>query len=155
MPTLASQQVADRVVALLLAAPTTAGSNVSSDRFHPVSAYPTIKVLHTGEDIGADDDGDDITWPAIRLHRLALDVRAEVQASVDLDVAMSAIALEILQALEGTQAAATLAPLPGCTLRSTGLFLQTTPEGQAANGQATVRLEVLFRTRADDPSTLI
>jgi hypothetical protein len=145
----------NRVVAILAAAGTSAGARVYSDRFHPVDVFPSVKVLAGDEDMAADDDGEDITFPAIRLHRLQLEVRADVQAATGLDAAMSTMVEQLLGALEGSVAAATLQPLVGCDLKATGVRTQATSEGQAAHGQATVRCEVLFRTRSNNPSTLI
>lgn len=152
---LASQQVVARVVANLVAANTAAGARVYSDRFHPVATFPAVKVVVIDEDMAADEDGDDITFPAVRLHRLQLELRADVEAATGLDAAMSALVVQLLRALEGTVAAATLQPLPGCFVESKGVRYQAASEGQAAQGLATVRCEVQFRTKSNDPETLI
>jgi hypothetical protein len=64
-------------------------------------------------------------------------------------------ARQILLALEGTAAAATLQPLPNCHLQAQSIRYQATSDGQAANGTATVRIEVIFSTLSNDPTTII
>lgn len=150
---LASQQVINAIVARLVAAATGSQDRVHSDRFHPVAAYPTTKVVHVDEDLAA--EADDVTWPAQRLHTLDVDVVILVQATSGLDAAMSAAALQVLQALEGSIAAATLAPLVGCQVQATGLRYEAQGEGAAITGKATVRLRVLFHTQTNNPETLI
>lgn len=150
---LASQQVIARVVQLLVAAATGAGARVYSDRFHPIDTYPAVKVVHVDEDLQAADD--DITWPAVRLHRLQLDVMGFVQVPTGLDAALAALAEQILLGLEATQATTTLNPLAGCQLTATGIRYQAQAEGEASTGITTVRLEVLFHTASNNPSTFI
>lgn len=150
---LASQQVIAKVVSLLVAAATSAGARVYSDRFFPISIYPAIKVVHVDEDLQA--AGDDVTYPQQRLHRLQLDVQAFVQVLSGLDATMAAMAEQVLQALEGTLAATTLNPLAGCQLTATGISYQAQAEGEASSGIATVRMEVLFHTASNNPSTFI
>lgn len=152
---LASQQVLERVQQLLLAANTAAGSQVHLGRGHAVSVYPALKVAHGGEDLQADEDGDAVTWPARRLHELQVEVMAFVESGTDMDGALAALATQVLLALEGTVAAATLQPLPACTLRATSLRYQLGSEGQAAHGIATLGFEASFRTASNDPETLI
>lgn len=149
---LASQQVIDQVVSLLIAAGTVAGSRVYAGRFWPVDTYPAIKVQHAGEDLQAADD--DVTWPPTRLHDLQLEVVAYVQAATGLDAALSAAVLQILQALQGTLAAASLQPLAGCTSSVTGIRYQPQGDGAAAVGLATVRLDVQFHTAANNPESI-
>lgn len=146
---LASQQVLHAVRQRLVDAGTSAGAAVYTDRFHPVAAFPAIKVLHAGEDFGADDS--DIAWPARRAHELAIDVQAYVQASAGLDDAMADIAAEVLAALEA--AALPLAPLP-VALQAESLRYQAQQDGQAAAGVATVRFTARFGTVVDDPEAI-
>jgi hypothetical protein len=150
---LASQQVIEAVVARLVAASTGAGARVYSDRAWPVDTYPAIKVLHVNEDLQAPDE--DVTFPATQLHQLQLDAVAYVQAPTGLDAALAAMALQVLQALQGTLAAATLQPLAGCTLQATGIRYQYQGDGEAATGLAIVRLAVEFHTASNDPETII
>lgn len=150
---LASQQVIEAVVARLVAANTSAGARVYSGRSWPVNTYPAIKVQHVDEDLQAADA--DVTWPATLLHQLQLDVVGYVQTPTALDAALAALALQVLQALQGTLAAATLQPLAGCTLQATGIRYQFQTDGEAATGLATVRLGVEFHTASNDPTTII
>jgi hypothetical protein len=150
---LASQQVIEAVAARLVAADTAAAARVYTARAWPVDTFPSIKVLHVDEDLQA--DAEDVTWPPTLLHRLQLDVLAYVQAPTGLDAALAAMALQVLLALQGTRAAATLQPLAGCTLQATGIRYQTPGDGEAATGLATVRLEVEFHTAGNDPETII
>lgn len=152
---LASQQVLQRVVALLVAGPTVAGAAVFDNHFHPVAAFPAIKVQLRDEDMAADDEGDSVTWPRVQMHRLQIEVQLLVEASASLGTAMAAFELQALQVLQGTVARATLQPLPGCDLRVQGIRRQPVAEGAAAHGISTLRCEVLFRTRSNDPETLI
>lgn len=150
---LASQQVIAGIVSHLVAAATSAAGRVYSDRFHPVDTYPSIRVQHVDEDLQAEDD--DITWPAQRLHSLQVDVVALQRAVSGLDAALSDLVAQVLTALQGTQAAATLSPLVGCQLVATGIRYQAQTDGEAATGTATVRVLVLFHTASNNPSTLI
>lgn len=151
---LASQQVIERIQALLIAAGI-AADRVYTDRNFPAATFPSLKVVHAGEDLAADADGDDITWPERRLHELQVDVLCLVQADIALDDAMADSARQVLLALGGTVAAATLQPLVGCSSKSLSIRYQPNPSGQAAHGIATVRFEVSFRTYSNDPETLI
>lgn len=150
---LASQQVIEAVVARLIAANTSAGARVYSGRAWPVDTYPAIKVLHVDEDLQAADE--DVTFPATQLHQLKLQAAAYVQAVTGLDAALADMARQVLQALQGTLAAATLQPLAGCTLQATGIRYQLQAEGEAATGLATVSLAVEFHTASNDPTTII
>ena len=150
----ASQQVLQRVVQLLLAGPTAAGDRVYSDRAHPVADVPAIKVHLRDEDLQA-DEAEDITWPPVRLHRLQLEVQLLVQAVTGMDAALAAFELQAYRVLQGTLAGATLQPLAGCNLTVQGIRRQPTTDGQAAHATSTLRCEVLFRTRANNPETLI
>lgn len=150
MADLASQQVVEAMRAALIAAATSSGSRVYSDRFHPVVAFPTTRVRHVDESMAAEPD--DITWPAVRLHVLQVDVEVLVQAASALDAAMAAAAKQVLQALEGT--ASPLSPLR-VALAAQGIRYQAATDGQAANGMATVRFEAQFSTAANDPTTII
>ena len=150
---LASQQVIANIVARLIAASTSAGARVYSNRFHPLDVYPAIKVKHVDEDLHAADE--DITWPQQRMHLLQVDVAGHVQAATGLDDAMAAMTAELLGALEGSLAAASVNPLPGCQLIATGISYQAQTDGEASTGIATVRVEVVFHTASNNPSTLI
>ena len=147
---LASQSIITAMQAALVAAATTSAARIYTDRFWPISTYPATRLLHVDEDLQATDD--DITWPAVRLHRLQVDVQVSVQAEADLDTTMSDAAQQVLQALEG--AATPLAPL-NVALQATGIRYQAQTDGAAATGQATVRFEALFHTAANDPTTVI
>lgn len=150
MADLASQQVVNAVVARLVAAATDSGARVYSDRFHPIAAYPSTTVRHVNEDLST--DGDDVTWPPVQLHSLDLDVQVLVQAAADLDAAMSAAALQVLQALQG--AAAPLAPLR-VSLSAQRIRYQAQADGQAAHGVAVVSLQAQYQTNANAPDTII
>lgn len=150
---LASQQVINAIVARLVAAATGAGARVYSDRFHPIDVYPAIKVQHVDEDLQA--EAEDITWPAQRLHNLQVDVLAFQRALSGLDAALATLAEQVLTALEGTTAAATLNPLVGCVLSASGIRYEAQSDGEAAIGSAGVRFTVLFHTASNNPSTLI
>lgn len=152
---LASQQVLERVAALLVAANVVPPGQVHTDRLHPVSVYPSIKVVHAGEDLLADEDGDDVTFPARRLHELQAEVHVFAQAVSGMDAVLASRVAAVLLALEGTVAATTLQPLVGCSLKATGLRYGLPADAQAAHGQATVRLEISYRTHSNDPETLI
>ncbi len=151
---LASQAVIERIQALLVAAGL-AADRVYTDRAFPVATFPALKVVHAGEDLAADPDGDDITWPERRLHELQVDVLYLAHAADNLDAALAAGALQVLQALGGTVAAATLQPLVGCVCKSLSIRYEFNSSGQAAHGTALVRFEVSFRTHSNDPQTLL
>lgn len=152
---LASQQVLQQLVAQLAAGPTAAGPRVYGDRFHPVDSFPAIKVLLRDEDLSADEEGDSVVWPRVQLHRLRLDVQLLLEATTGLGDAMAAFEASALRALQGTVARATLQPLAGCDLRVLAVRRQPTAEGAAAQLLSTLACEVLFRTRGNDPETLI
>jgi hypothetical protein len=149
---LAARQVVLAVRDRLIAAATAAGTRVYAGRAWPLDTYPAIRVFATDEDLQA-DAAEDATWPQSRLHRLQLDVQGTVNEAADPDGAADALAAEILQALEGTQAAARLAPL-NCALQAQRIGRQQVAEGEASLGRVTVRFEALFGAESDDPHTI-
>lgn len=152
---LASQQVLQRMAQLLAAAGTPSADRVHTDRFHPISVYPSTRLVVADEDLSADEDGDDITWPQTSLHDLQVDVHVHCQAVAGLDAAMAQQAAAVLVALGASVATTTLQPLAGCTLQARRISYQASSEAEAATGTATVRYQVFFRTRSNDPETLI
>lgn len=152
---LASQQVLHRMAELLVQANTPSADRVHTDRFHPISQYPSTRLVVADEDLAADEDGDDITWPSVNLHDLQVDVHVYSQAATGLDDTMAQQALAVLQALGGTVQAATLQPLAGCTLQARRISYQASSEAEAATGTSTVRYQVFFRTRSNAPETFI
>lgn len=151
---LASQQVLERMAQILVDAATDSGGRVHTDRFHPVNTYPSTRLQVVDEDLAADED-EDVTWPRERQHTVQVDVQVHCQATSGLDALMATQAAQVLQALEGTLANATLNPLTGCSLQARSLSYQATSDGQAANGTAKVRFEVIFSTLSNDPTTFI
>ena len=65
------------------------------------------------------------------------------------------VMLQVLLALEGTDAASRLYPLPGCTPVSTRIDRTTQSDGEATLGVAAITFDVLFSTASNDPETLI
>lgn len=150
---LASRQVIQAIAARLAAAGTTAGARVYAARNWPVEEFPAIRVVAGEESL--DGEADDITFPRERTHQLAVDVRCLVRDATGADEAADELAEEVLLALEGTQAAASLVPLAGCNLAATRISRTPQTEGEAACFATTVTLEVLFSTASNDPATLI
>lgn len=150
MSLLASHQVLQAVRDALIAGATTSADRVSTGRFHPVDAYPFTRVRHRDEDLRT--EGDDITWPPVRLHTLQLEIDVLVQASADLDAVMADGALQVLQVLEGTPEP--LSPL-NVSLSATGISYQATSDGAASLGVATVRMDAQFNVSAADPTTIL
>lgn len=151
---LASHQVIVAMADLLVAAAIAPVGNVErKNRARIFGTFPGVKVFAGDEDLQATDE--DITWPPARQHELRPQVDLVVRDPDDLEGAMSAITAEALQALEGTFAAATLAPLQGVALRATRITRRVTTEGEAATGTVSVQFEVVFHTQSNDPETII
>lgn len=152
---LAAAQVKAAVVARLIAAATAAGGRVEAGRAWPLaeSELPAIIVAPAGDE---ELDSDDVTWPQLQTHTLPLAIQGKVRSASDVDGAMDDLAEDILVALNDTQAHATLDPLVGCNVvvRAIGREVAD-PAGQAALGVVTVRVDAIFQTAANAPSTLI
>lgn len=155
MPDLAQRQVKLAVQSRLVAAATAAGTRVHLARAWPLgeNQLPALRVLALDESLEVDAD-EDVTWPSRRTHRLDLQVQGAVRDADDVDAALDALELQVLQALEGSQAAVRLTPL-NCALRHVGSSRRRTTEGEAAFAMVTVRFEVLFVTAANDPTTIL
>lgn len=152
---LASHQVVLAAAQRLIDAATAAGANVNhKNRGLTFATYPGLKVYAADDDHEA-ADSDDITWPHEQLHELALVVDCVVQAPDDLEGAMASLVEEVLQALEGSAAAAQLSPLQGVRLQSVGSTRSVRTDGERATGTASVRFRVTYSTEADDPSTFL
>ena len=152
---LAAAQVTAALVARLIAADTSAGAQVEAGRAWPLaeSELPAILVVPGGDE---ELDSDDVTWPQLQTHTLPLLIQGRVRDVADLDGAMDDLAEEILDAINDTEAHATLDPLVGCNVVARAIRREVAdPAGESATGQVTVRVEVTFQTAANDPSTLI
>ena len=152
---LAAAQVKAALVARLIAADTSAGSQVQAGRAWPLaeSDLPAIIVVPGGDE---EIESDDVTWPQLQTHTLPLLIQGRVRDVDDLDGAMDDLAEEILDAINDTQDHATLDPLVGCNViaRAIGRAVAD-PAGESAIGEVTVRVDVTFQTAANAPSTLI
>lgn len=151
---LAARQVVIAIKQRLLDANTDAGQRVYAGRGWPLDTLPAIKVFADDEDLAA-DQGDDIGWPRQCLHSLGVDVECTADDIDDPESAADQLAEQVLYALEGSLAAASLSPLPGVALMSRRISRLMQTEGAAKAAKAVVSFDVLFTTRTDDPSTLI
>jgi hypothetical protein len=150
---LASRQIVNAIVAALVAAGTTAAGRVYGSRAWPIAQFPAVRVVAGDEALDTADE--DITWPRQRTHTLQVDVHCVVQQAADPESAADALAVQVLQALEGSLTAATLAPLPGVALAATRLARQAQADGEATTVETVITFEVLFGTASNDPTTLI
>lgn len=150
---LASRQIINAMVTRLIDAQTDAAARVYSNRAWPVAEFPGIKVLASDEDLDADND--DITWPRERQHTLQVLVMGIVRDVADLDDAMDELVEQILIALEGSEAASLLDPLPGVRLRAVRISRQLAAEGEASAGTVVITFEADFNTASNNPSQFL
>ena len=152
---LAAAQVKAALLARLVAANTAAAARVyGPSRTWPLDEgdLPAIIVVPAGEE---ELDSEDITWPQLQVHTLPLAIQGKVRSVSDVDGAMDDLAEDILVAINDTQAHAELDPLVGCNVVARGIARNADAAGQAALGVVTVRVEAVFQTAANAPSTLI
>ena len=150
---LASQQILEAAAAALVAGATAAGSNVNrKNRALPFNTFPGLRVYLGDEDLG---DGEDITWPRVEEHQLDLVVEAVTREADDIEAALNALVLQVLQVLQGTQAGSQLSPLQGVRLVTRRIARRVATEGEHATGTAQIRFAVVFATDSDDPETLL
>lgn len=150
---LASQQVVEAMAGRLVAAAIVGAGQVEwRNRARVFSAWPGIKVYSTDEDLA--DDPEDITWPRQRQHTLQVQVDTVVRDPADPEGAMSALALQVLLTLEGTEAASLLQPL-GARLGATRITRRMATENEASVGTVSIAMEIIFATRSDDPETIL
>lgn len=148
---LAAAQCIDRIAELLVAASTAAGVRVWTDRAWPVdeTELPSIQVFAADEEINPQT----VHWPPLQEHRLRVLVVGKCRAAAGIDDTFNTLALEIQQALFGTLAAATLAPLSGVQMQHVATERVMAEEGQAVLASVTVHLRVTYHTNANDPET--
>ena len=150
---LAARTVVQAMQGRIIGASTEAAARVYVGRGWPVDQFPAVRLVLQGEDLR--DDPEDITWPRTRTHVLSVEARCLAQDLDDPEAAADRLALQVLLALEGTDAASRLDPLPGCTLASTRIDRTTQSDGEATLGVAAITFDVLFSTASNDPETLI
>lgn len=132
-----------------------AGTNVFTDRAWALaeSQLPGWKVVPHDDDV----EMATIHTPSVEAHSQQLELHGFVRAIADIDQAMSALAAE------GLTAIFSLTP-PADTLSSIRKKLQIglvrvertpTKEGEASTGLILITLRVDFKTRADQPETIL
>ena len=149
---LAARTVVQAMQGRIVGASTDAAGRVYVGRGWPVDRFPAVRLVIVNEDFSSGDD--EITWPRTQDHTLTVEARCLALDVDDPEAAADALALQVLLALEGTEAAARLEPLGGCVLTSTGINRSTQSEGEATLGVAAVTFDVLFSTSSNDPETL-
>lgn len=149
---LASRQIINAMRERLLDA-TDAADRVYTNRAWPVATFPALKVTSGDEELDAGDQ--DITWPRERQHALQVFVQVIVRDAENLDDAMDELTEQVLIALEGSEAASLLSPLPNVRLAATRITRQVTTTGEAATGIAIVTFEAVYVTASNNPSVFV
>lgn len=132
-----------------------AGASVFTDRAWPLSQQqlPAWKVIPHDEDVELGT----IHKPAIEAHSLQLELHGFVHAVTQIDDALSALAAEALSAIfSQTPPADTLADLRKKVQVGLVRIERTmTKEGEASMGLVLITFRVEFKTRADQPETIL
>lgn len=153
---LAAAQIVDAVAALVRAAPVGAATPYASSTFTDrawafnEAELPAWRVL-------ADDEEIELVtmhYPAIEQHTLTVMLEGRVRAVSLLDDAMNDAAAAVLAAIFASASTATLGGLAKA-MRAAGISRRLEAEGQAAIGAIDIRLEVVFCTASNAPSTII
>ena len=153
---LAAAQIIDAVAALVRTATiglaTPYASSTHTDRGHPFDEdeLPAWRVLADDEEIEALT----MHYPFIERHTLAVLLEGRVRAVTSLDDAMNDAAATVLAALFASASTASLAGLAK-VMRVASISRRLEAEGQAAIGAIDIRLEVVFTTACNAPSTII
>lgn len=150
---LAARTVVQAMRGRIQAANTDAAARIYVGRAWPVDQFPAVRLVLVNEDLAS--DAEDITWPRQRTHTLSVEARCLVRDVDDPEAAADALALQVLLALEGADAASRLDPLPGCVLGSTRIERNAQSEGDATVGVTAITFDVLYSTASNDPETLI
>lgn len=152
MPQLASAKVLDQIAENLVAGATGADSRVYTSRFWPLQEadLPAIKVV--AEDELIEPQG--ISLPIRLRHELIVAVDGYVKATDNADDAMHTLAYEVMVALFGTDAAATLEPLDSVAMRPIEIARSIDETGPAQMGRITVRLSIQYWTASNEPQNL-
>lgn len=147
---LAAAQVVEQIAARLSGA-TAAATRVYTRRGWPIDAMPAWRVQISDEPVITDG----LTYPAVQRHELTVDLVGYLDDAAYIDAAMHSLCVQGLQALFGTEAAATLAPLRGVQLELAGIQRRVQSDGAAEAGRITLQLLATFHTLSNDPTTLI
>lgn len=153
---LAAAQIVDAVAAIVRTATiglaTPYATSTHTDRGWPFGEdeLPAWRVLADDESIEALT----IHYPATWRHTLVVLLEGRVRATSDLDDAMNDAAAAVLAALFASASSATLGGLAK-TMSATNISRRLEEEGQAAIGAIDIRLEVVFTTASNAPSTII
>lgn len=150
---LASRTVVLALKQRIIDAATPAGDRVHIGHAWPIATLPAVRLELQGEDLTA--EADDITWPQQRTHALDVVARCLVQQATDPDAAADSLAEQVLLAAEGTQAAATLAPLVGVSVAAVRIDHAAQADGEASTAATDITFRILFGTASNDPATLI
>lgn len=145
---LASRTVATALQALLVAASTAAGTRWYLGRAWPVDQLPAGKVVLADEDLEGGDDGD-VTFPRNRAHTLQVDLQCMASDSADPEAEADALAAQALLAVEGTAQ-----PIADVFITAQRITRQLLAEGPAHVAMTTVRLQLHFSGRSNDPTLI-
>lgn len=150
---LAAAQITAAIVGLIKGPTTTpAGERVYASRSWPLSEskLPAWRVIRQQEEVAREV----IHYPAVERHALIVDLQGNCRDTDDLDDQLDEMASAALQAVFGTQTAATLSGL-NVTLELLRIDRELADDGEATFGRVTVSLQVQFFTRSDDPETIL
>lgn len=153
---LAAAQIVEAVATLVRTAPVGMATpyidSTHTDRAWPFAEdeLPAWRVLADDEDIELVT----MHYPAIERHTLVVLLEGRVRAVSSLDDAMNDMAATVLAAIFASAATASLSGLAK-TMRATSINRSPESEGQAAIGAIDIRLEVVFCTLSNDPSTIV
>lgn len=148
---LAAQQII-AAIAARLSGNTAAGTRVYTDRLWPLTEekLPAWRVVDLSEEVTAAT----VHWPVVQQHEMLVGLQACAEAVSGIDAQINALRLEALQCLFDTQGHSTLALDVQMAQRGTGP-LQPIESADRQIAQRTVQLSVSYRTRADQPETIV
>jgi hypothetical protein len=149
--TLAAQTVV-AAIAARLSTRTAAGTRVYTDRLYPITEdlLPAWRITDLSEQV------EDMTvhWPPVQKHTMIVGLQACVVAASGIDATFNALRLQALQALFDTQGHSTLGIDVQMMERGTGP-LEPIEAADRQIAQRTIQLSVIYRTRADNPETIV
>jgi hypothetical protein len=148
---LVAQQIINAIVARL-SGNTDAGTRVYTDRLWPLTEglLPAWRVFDLSEEVAPGT----VHWPVVQEHEMTVALQACAEAVSGIDAQLNTLRLQALQCLFDTQGHATLALDVQMEQRGTGP-MQPIEAADRQVAQRTLQLSVRYRTRADQPETIV
>lgn len=147
--------VAQQVVAAIaarLSGNTSAGARVYTDRLWPLTdgLLPAWRVFDLSEEV----ETTTVHYPPVQEHQMNVALQACAEAVTGIDAQLNTLRLQALQALFDTQGHSTLGLDVQMEQRGTGP-MQPIETADRQIAQRTVQLSVRYRTRANQPETIV